>query len=298
MTYQADLVPVCIVGGGGEFKKLAEAAEELQATGKTTYHELAAFSSWGQVEDYVNEDAAGADLAVAVDLINEWGADSIVNAINGQADEKRAKVTVSTAHKANDREWHRVRPPGPRHRRAGLDQRLRGPPPRRGGHPVARRLRHGGCFTETPFGSTVLSEDCPVHPHTQGAVPMKRLGAILATAALAAAPVLVVAAPASADTARLRHQDRVQEGPRGLVDQAGAQHLRHRRQAVDVHVGLPVPRVQGLREAVVEHHHGRLREEGRRLARELQDGHVGRLGCGQTRPPSCALLVVLSRRSG
>ncbi len=48
MTYQADLVPVCIVGGGGEFKKLAEAAEELQATGRTTYHELAAFSSWGQ----------------------------------------------------------------------------------------------------------------------------------------------------------------------------------------------------------------------------------------------------------
>ena len=29
------------------------------------------------------EDAAGADLAVAVDLFNDWGADSIVNAING-----------------------------------------------------------------------------------------------------------------------------------------------------------------------------------------------------------------------
>ena len=39
------------------------------------------------------EDAAGADLAVAVDLFNEWGADSIVNAINGHSDEKRAKVT-------------------------------------------------------------------------------------------------------------------------------------------------------------------------------------------------------------
>ena len=48
MTYQADLVPVCIVGRGGEFKKLAEAAEELQATGKTTHHVLAAFSSWAR----------------------------------------------------------------------------------------------------------------------------------------------------------------------------------------------------------------------------------------------------------
>ena len=64
MTYEADLVRVYIVGGGREYKKLAEAAEELQATGKTTYHELAAFSSWGQVEDHVNEDAAGAPRGV------------------------------------------------------------------------------------------------------------------------------------------------------------------------------------------------------------------------------------------
>lgn len=109
MDFESNGVPATIVGGGQQIRSLAEASEQLQETGRTWHPELVAFTSWGQVQDYVENDHGGSDLATAVKLIDAWGAPAIIRAVGGMADEKTARVTISTAHKAKGREWNRVR---------------------------------------------------------------------------------------------------------------------------------------------------------------------------------------------
>lgn len=109
MAYQAKGISVCVVGGGEDFKRLAEAAQQLKAGERPWHPELAAFESWAQLQDYVDAAADGGDLKVAVKLVDEHGAEAIIQAIDHQADEKHAQVVVSTAHKAKGREWGRVK---------------------------------------------------------------------------------------------------------------------------------------------------------------------------------------------
>jgi hypothetical protein len=59
-----------LVGGADDIRLLAEAAIELDERGSTGHPELLAFSSWREVQDYVQQDAAGSDLKVAVGLID------------------------------------------------------------------------------------------------------------------------------------------------------------------------------------------------------------------------------------
>jgi hypothetical protein len=81
----------------------------LKETGQTWHPELMAFTSWGMVQDYVEQEDDGADLKVFVQLIDEHGADAIISTIDRSADESNAKLTISTAHKAKGREWNHVR---------------------------------------------------------------------------------------------------------------------------------------------------------------------------------------------
>lgn len=100
---------VAIVGGGSAMEQLGLAAIDLKA-GRTTDHpELIAFANWGQVEDYAENEADGADLRPLVALIEEHGADEVVNMARMLSDEKRAETVVSTAHKSKGREWDRVK---------------------------------------------------------------------------------------------------------------------------------------------------------------------------------------------
>lgn len=108
IEYQASGVPVALVGGGLEVRQLAAAAEELQTTGRTWHPDLLAFTSWGQVQDYVEHDG-GSELATFVKLIDSYGAAGIMRAVDDCVSEDRAAVTVSTAHKAKGREWSRVK---------------------------------------------------------------------------------------------------------------------------------------------------------------------------------------------
>jgi hypothetical protein len=98
-----------IVGGGKEIKALAEAALDLKAGRGTSHPELFAFTSWGEVQDHVENDPTGADLRVAVDLIEKHGAEKIIAMVAELTDETQADVVVSTAHKAKGREWKSVR---------------------------------------------------------------------------------------------------------------------------------------------------------------------------------------------
>lgn len=106
-----------LVGGGNAIRSLAAAAISLKAGTGTDHPELFAFNSWAEVQEYVRQDQGGADLKTFVTLIDDFGPDSIIAALDRLVDEPRpgrsgetaAQVTVSTAHKAKGREWSTVR---------------------------------------------------------------------------------------------------------------------------------------------------------------------------------------------
>lgn len=98
-----------IVGGGEELRKLAEASIQLKQRGSTTHPDLYAFTSWSDVQSYVEQDDSGADLKVAVKLIDQYGAEELIAALGRLVPEASADVVISTSHKAKGREWPRVR---------------------------------------------------------------------------------------------------------------------------------------------------------------------------------------------
>lgn len=105
-----DNVPVYLEGGGAQIRALAEAAQELVWGNGTSHPELAAFGSWGEVQDYVEQDPGGSDLRAFVRLVDDHGPQVIISAVdNLQTTAKQARVTVSTMHKSKGLQWQRVR---------------------------------------------------------------------------------------------------------------------------------------------------------------------------------------------
>ena len=100
---------VAIVGGSKDIRRLAEAAVTLKQGIGCEHPELVAFQTWGQLVDYVEQDPSGGDLAVFVQLIEDYGADVVLAMVDKLSDEKGADVVVSTVHKVKGREWDSVR---------------------------------------------------------------------------------------------------------------------------------------------------------------------------------------------
>ncbi|MFJ4009411.1 UvrD-helicase domain-containing protein [Streptomyces sp. NPDC090026] len=96
-----------LVGGGGDIKRLAWAAEALQSGQPTDHPEFMGFPSWDALCEYAEEEDGS--LRVLVKLINEHGTSRIVEAADGLCSEQQAELVVSTAHKAKGREWPAVR---------------------------------------------------------------------------------------------------------------------------------------------------------------------------------------------
>ncbi|MFD5081892.1 UvrD-helicase domain-containing protein [Kitasatospora sp. NPDC058406] len=98
---------VAMVGGGGDMKRLAWAARDLQAGRPTDHPELIAFPTWSAVREYAEEEDGS--LETLVRLIDEYGAEDIADAADALASEDEAQLVVSTAHKAKGREWPEVK---------------------------------------------------------------------------------------------------------------------------------------------------------------------------------------------
>lgn len=98
-----------LVGGAQDVVSFARAADELQHGKRTVHPELVCFDTWGEVQNYVEFDPGGSDLKGLVDLIDEYGADVIIEALDKTVDERYADVVLSTAHKAKGREWDSVK---------------------------------------------------------------------------------------------------------------------------------------------------------------------------------------------
>lgn len=97
-----------LVGGGAEITRFCRAANDLMGGRRTEHPELACFESWDEVRTYVEEDEQGADLRLMVKLIDEFGVNAILDAVNGCTTEADADLIVSTAHKSKGRQWKAV----------------------------------------------------------------------------------------------------------------------------------------------------------------------------------------------
>lgn len=101
---------VFLQGGADTVLSLAYAAKDLKDGRRTDNPELAAFADWREVQDYAENDSAGSDLKVFVNLVDQEGEDAIICSLKRIArDERGADMVVSTAHKAKGREWDGVR---------------------------------------------------------------------------------------------------------------------------------------------------------------------------------------------
>lgn len=98
-----------IVGGADDVVSFARGALALQEGGPVNHPELICFDHWLDVLAYVASDELGADLAPMVNLIERFGADTIVDVMGTQPDQDRADVILSTVHKVKGREWPDVR---------------------------------------------------------------------------------------------------------------------------------------------------------------------------------------------
>lgn len=97
-----------LIGGGSEVVAFCRAAIDLKAGRSTMYPDLACFTGWGEVQDYVANDPQGGELKLLVDLVDEHTPEVILGALQHMPAEGRADVVISTAHKAKGREWSTV----------------------------------------------------------------------------------------------------------------------------------------------------------------------------------------------
>lgn len=102
-------VKVHLAGRADDVKRLAEACMELREKGWTSHPELVAFTTWGSVVEYAEETSEGADLAVAVKLIETHSPEGIIDALARCVPAGHADVVISTAHGSKGQEWGRVR---------------------------------------------------------------------------------------------------------------------------------------------------------------------------------------------
>ncbi|MGP3951935.1 UvrD-helicase domain-containing protein [Streptomyces sp. 7N604] len=100
---------VAMAGGGGSLRSLAMAARDLKAGKGTRHHELFLFKTWGELQEYAENDPNGADLLPWVELIDDIGTEAALGAVDRLGAEDQCDVTVSTVHKAKGREWSSVR---------------------------------------------------------------------------------------------------------------------------------------------------------------------------------------------
>lgn len=106
--YMGDGLKVAFPKGTGELIALAKGARNLKAGQPCDHPDLLAFTSWGQVQDFVENEPDGEDLKRFVELVDEHGVDGLLDILFkiGNADKGADyDVVVGTAHGAKGLEW-------------------------------------------------------------------------------------------------------------------------------------------------------------------------------------------------
>ena len=106
-----------LVGGGDTIRDIAKAAQDLQAGRGTKHPELSQFSTWDEVQEFVDKDDDGRSLRAFVRLVDRRGADGLLEMVGRLVSEDGVDkdgnplydVIVSTIHKSKGLEYDRVR---------------------------------------------------------------------------------------------------------------------------------------------------------------------------------------------
>jgi ATP-dependent exoDNAse (exonuclease V) beta subunit len=89
-------------------KSFMNAVIKLQSGRRVTHPDLGAFENWAEVEEY-SASEAGSDLKLMVSMVNEFGAQQIIDVLeSGAKNEESADVAIYTAHTSKGREWDTV----------------------------------------------------------------------------------------------------------------------------------------------------------------------------------------------
>ncbi|MDH6283932.1 UvrD-helicase domain-containing protein [Prescottella agglutinans] len=88
--------------------RFCEGAGKLQAGQPAGHEDLAAFETWGQVQEHAQDSPDAADWKTLVDLIDDYGIAAAKEALAASVPESQAQLIVATAHRSKGREWNRV----------------------------------------------------------------------------------------------------------------------------------------------------------------------------------------------
>lgn len=101
---------VHIVGGGDDAMGLARGIADLQDGKKPSHPQLAIFDDWDQLVAHVDDDLCDdSDLRLAVQLAQRYGARKMIVTLSYcDTPAARAKMILSTMHRAKGREWPNV----------------------------------------------------------------------------------------------------------------------------------------------------------------------------------------------
>lgn len=84
--------------------------QKLMLKQEVTHHELSAFNSWQELEEWVTSFPTEAgDLLSMVRLVNRFSPAALINALDRCSDESEANIVVTTAHRAKGRQWNNVK---------------------------------------------------------------------------------------------------------------------------------------------------------------------------------------------
>lgn len=106
-------VPVAFAPGdkdaGKDISRFAWAAKDLMNGEGTDHPDLVGFRTWAELCAFVDEEEDTDDLKRMVGIVNRVGVNAMIDAVKGLVTEDKARVTVSTAHKAKGLEWESVK---------------------------------------------------------------------------------------------------------------------------------------------------------------------------------------------
>jgi DNA polymerase III epsilon subunit-like protein len=89
--------------------RFCSAARSLQKGATPNEAQFAVFSTWGQLEEYIEHQPGMSDLATQAKLVNDYGVDAIEHALQNLVAPSRADTVFVTCHKAKGLQFKQVR---------------------------------------------------------------------------------------------------------------------------------------------------------------------------------------------
>lgn len=98
-----------LIGDTKAARRFCESARSLKEGVSPDDPQFAAFSTWGDLQEYVENQPGMSDIATQAKLIDSHGVDALEDALGNLVSPQRADVVCSTAHKSKGAEFPRVR---------------------------------------------------------------------------------------------------------------------------------------------------------------------------------------------